>query len=269
MADLSDVENAMVFEVTAALYPQGVAQASAVGSTCRVYRGWPSTGGLNSDLAAGIVNVTVFPAIRPDELPGPYLDMSYTSTSSVALIATVTGQSVSFSGSVVGNQTVGLLVDRRPFSLKTNAGDTLENIAANLVLLIGAERIVTVSGATLTIPGAGTLMARVVTNATVLQGLRRQRKEIQVNCWCPTVVLRDAVCKIVDNALANSPFIELADDTKAHVLYTSTQVYDQSQNALLYRRDLYYRCEYTVISSAVATVMLFGKIFHNETESFV
>jgi hypothetical protein len=269
MADLSDVETAMVVEVTDALYPQGISQASIVATTCRVYRGWPLTASLNSDLAAGTVNVTVFPAVKPDEVPDAYFDRSYATISPTSLTASVVGASATISGLVADNQIVGLLVDGAPFSYLVTTSDTSDSIAANLTALIGATRIASVSGATITVPGVSAMTARVVTNATVSESLRRQRREIQVSCWCPSAALRDSVCQAVDLALTSSPFIALTDETKAHIRYVSTQVYDQSQNAMLYRRDLYYLCEYTMISGTTAPVMLFGDLFRNGNSAFV
>jgi hypothetical protein len=269
MADLSDVENALVLGVTNALYPQGVSQASIVAATCRIYRGWPLTASLNSDLAAGVVNVSVFPAARRDEVPDPYLDRSYTTISPASLSASITGQSVTFSGLVASNQTAGLLVDGVPFSYPVNASDTADSIAANIAVLISATRTVALSGPTVTIPGVIALTGRVVTNGTVSEELRRQRREIQVSCWCPSAALRDAVCQAVDLALTSSPFTTLTDGTMTHIHYVSTQVYDQSQNALLYRRDLCYLCEYAIITETIAPVMLFGDLLRNGNSSFL
>ena len=42
MADLADVETALVGLTTAALYPGGSAASSSVGADCRIYRGWPT-----------------------------------------------------------------------------------------------------------------------------------------------------------------------------------------------------------------------------------
>jgi hypothetical protein len=268
MADLSDVEDALVLEVTGALYPEGVTQVSVVGTTCRIYRGWPLTASLNSDLATGVVNVTVFPTSKRDEVPDPYLDQPYATSSPASLIASVTGQSVTFSGLVESNQVVGLLVDGIPFSYPVGVSDTTDSIAANLAAPIGATRAVAISGSTVTIPGVITLIGRVVANGSVSEQLRRQRREIQVSCWCPTAALRDTVCQAVDLALTSTPFQALTDGTKAHIHYVSTQVYDQSQNALLFRRDLCYLCEYTIISESVAPAMLFGDLDRNGNSSF-
>jgi hypothetical protein len=234
-----------------------------------VYRGWPIPAALNSDLAANVVNVTIFPANRPDEVPDAYFDVPHASLPVVSLIATTMAQSVTFSGVIAANQVVGLLVDGMPYAYNTISGDTLDSIAANLTALIAANRIAILSGSTITIPDVTTLIARVFMNATVSRSLRRQRKEIQVAAWCPSPTLRDSVCGSIDLAFAGSSFISLVDDTTAHVQYVSTQVYDQSQNALLYRRDLCYKFEYTTIGVNISPVMLFGDLIDNATTSFL
>src|SRR5258706_60516 len=65
MADLSDVEQAIVNTITALVYPTGTGNPSAVlndaGSPMpvRLYRGWPIAASLDADLAAGTVNISV------------------------------------------------------------------------------------------------------------------------------------------------------------------------------------------------------------------
>jgi len=132
MADLSDVETAIVSQAIAALYPDGLSQPSAVAATCRIYRGWPTPAGLNADLAAGTVNVTVFPSSEPDEVPDSYFDMVYAVTPPSALLATVAGQSVTLSGVISANQTIGLLVDGVPFLYGIGRTDSLNSIAGSL-----------------------------------------------------------------------------------------------------------------------------------------
>ena len=269
MADLSDVEIAIVAEVIGAVYPDGIMQPSVVGVTCRVYRGWPSPAGLNSDLADGSVNVTVFPANAIDEVPEAYYNEKHANIPSTSLVATVTGQTVEISGIVGNNEIVGLLIDGVPFSYSVGEHDTTGSIAANLAALIRVDRISVLSGTMVTVPGTRALISRIVTNATVSRELRRQRREIQIICWCPSPTLRDSVCKIVDLTLAASSFIDLPDGTKSHGRYLSTQVYDQSTNALLYRRDLCYRFEYTTIVTTTVPVMLFGDLSSNGDSSFM
>jgi hypothetical protein len=158
------------------------------------------------------------------------------------------------------NEIIGLLVDGVPFYYRISLSDTPDSIAANLAAIVSAARPATLSGTTLTIPEAASLKARVVTDATVSRELRRQRRDVQISCWCPTTTLRDLVCNTIDMAMVSASFIALSDGTKARTRYLSTEVYDQSQNALLYRRDLRYSCEYATIARTTVPVMLFGEL---------
>ena len=51
--------------------------------------------------------------------------------------------------------------------------------------------------------------------------------------------------------------------SQAHIAYKNTTVFDQSQNASLYRRDLIYTAEYPTILSVSAPAMLFGDLALN------
>jgi hypothetical protein len=269
MADLSDVENAIVTLLNDALYTHGLSNASVVGAICRVYRGWPSPAALNSDLSAGVVNVTVFPSTSPDEVLEPYFDRPYALIPPASMEATVQGETVTFSGQIMARQIVGLLIDATPFIYNVIQGDSIQSVGANLAMSIRADRPATSSGSTLTIPGVMSLVARVAMNVPVSLSLRRQRRDIQINCWSPSPDLRDAVSAAMDLAMAEKSFIVLADNTQAHLRYRSTQLFDQSQNALLYRRDLCYSFEYTMTREMTASVMLFGSLVKNGKLRFV
>jgi hypothetical protein len=269
MADLADVEAAIVERVVDMLYPNGVSEASTVGATCRVYRGWPSPAGLNTDLAAGVANISIYPATSADEVLPPYLDVAYPTVLPDSLTFSANGQSLTLAGVIANSHAVGLLVDGIPYSCDISQSDTIQIVMANIAAAIRIDRVVTLTGTSLTIPGLKTLSARLITRATVSRGLRRQGKEVQVSCWCPSPALRDSISKAVDSGMANAAFLDLVDGTKARVRYVSTQVYDQSQNALLYRRDLCFMCEYTVIESTEAPIMLFGDLVTNGRNSLV
>jgi hypothetical protein len=53
------------------------------------------------------------------------------------------------------------------------------------------------------------------------------------------------------------------------MLYAGTTVFDQSQNARLYRRDLLYSVEYPTIISDTQPSMLFGDLVLNEVGRYV
>jgi hypothetical protein len=268
MADLSDIENALVALVVSALYPNGTDKDSAVGATCRIYRGWPVPAALNSDLASGVVNVTVFPAVSRDEVLPRYLDNVATMRQPVGLSVSVSGTTVAFGGQPGANEVAGILIDNIPYVYVLNAGDTASIVAASLAALIAADRPATCAGDTLTAPGASSVTARVVSRAASIQMIRRTRRDIQISAWCPSPLLRDSISTTVDTSLAGLTFIPIDDGTQARLVYLSTQVYDQSQNASLYRRDLVYQCEYTMITSVTSPTMLFGCLVDDGSVSY-
>ncbi len=259
MADQSDVESAIVTLASAALYPNGTSAASVPGVDCRVYRGWPNAAALDADLRAGVVNVTVFPG-QGGRVTTRYQQQWAANPVPATLSASVSGLTVSFGGTADLGQLAGILVDRRSYAYRTQLGDTPASVAANLATQARADQIVLLSGTTLTVPGAGTLLARVVADSLAQKEVRRQSQTFRVTCWCPTPASRDAAAVTIDQALAGMPFIDLADGTRGWLTYAGTVVFDQSQDALLYRRDLLYSVEYGTMLSSMQPAMLFGQI---------
>lgn len=258
MADISDVEGALAGVVTSILYPTGSAQASIVGSLCRIYRGWPAPATLNADLAAGVVNVTVNGDNDAGRTTTRYLQQWQTRPNSPGTTVAVSGQTLSVSGAPVIGDAVGVVVDGVPYSYRVAVGDSLELIAANLGQAIQARRIANYQGITVTIPGARAVTARVVCDSAASVETRRQEIEVRIACWCPTPSARDAVGSAIDTELSGMAFVRLADGTQARMSYRNTQSYDQSQNALLYRRDVVYTIEYATIDTDMLPSMLFG-----------
>ena len=259
MADQSDVEAALVGAVAAALYPQGVAAPSLLGAVARVYRGWPGQAALAADLAEGAVNITVFPdpagQVNTSRWPDQWRQ---TATVVPTLAVTVAGVTAVFSGSADPGQVAGLLVDNEAVVHRTVAGDTAQSVAAVLGSYLRPRRVVQLAGAALTVPGAGSLIGRVVADQPGLRQTRRQRQNFRVTCWCPDPATRDAAGAAVDAALSASAFIPLADGTAGRLRFVSSALFDQSADAALFRRDLVYSVDYATTAAELLPVMIFG-----------
>lgn len=266
MADIADVEAALVGLVTLALYPNGMVAPSSVDASCRIYRGWPTPAGLDADLKAGTANVSIFPDGAPGRIMTRYPAEWHGRPAEPTLIASVAGAGVTFAGSADPGQVAGILVLGRTFAYRTVAGDTPASVAANLATLIRARQIVLLAGSTLTIPGASNIIARVVADAPALREVRRQSHDIRISCWCPTPAMRDSVAGAVDGALATVNFIRLPDTSFGRIEYKNTAVFDQSQSAILYRRDLIYLVEYPTIATSSQSSMIFGDLVLNGTD---
>jgi hypothetical protein len=257
------VENALVSLVAGALYPNGTDAASVPGPDCRIYRGWPTSAGLDKDLADGKINVTVFPGSGAGRTTTRYAEQWVGPQSQPALTIVVAGTSVTFGGRAENGQIAGILVDGRPYAYRTRTGDTPELVAANLAAMARDKSVVQLSRCTLTVAGAGSLLARVVADAPVQQEVRRQEQDFRAICWCPTPASRDAAATAIDSALSGIRFLTLSDGTQGRMIYSGTTVFDQSQNASLYRRDLMYSVEYATIIAATQPAMLFGNLVLN------
>jgi hypothetical protein len=263
MADQSDVEQALAGLILSRVYPNGIDQPSALGADCRIYRGWPIPAALDADLASGVVNITVFPAGAPAEITTRYTQEWTGQPPTPSLTVSVAGNQVTFGGIAAEGQVAGVLADRLSYAYRLQSGDTLELVAANLAALIRKDGIVNLNGSSFVIPGPSTITARVVADATVQKEIRRQRQSFQIACWCPDPGIRDAAAVLIDEMLVRLSFMTIGDDVQARIMYQGTSVYDQSQNALLYRRDLLYNIEYPTIVTDLNPAMLFGDLTIN------
>ena len=259
MADQSDVENALVSTITNVLYPNGSSSGGALAQTVKIYRGWPNTASLRTDLAAGTLNVTVFPKADTSRNTTRWVEgLMRTGNVTPSLTVNVIGSSATFAGSAGTGQLAGLLVDSLAVVHRTVAEDTPELVAAALAELIRTQRIALVNGATITVPGVGLLLGRIVADQPVLCWTRSQLQQFRISCWCPDPTSRDSVASTIDNALSSISFIALNDGSSGRLRYVATTEFDQSQDAALYRRDLVYSVDYLTTISNTLPSMIFG-----------
>lgn len=268
MADEADVEAALVTLVATALYPNGTSEPSVPGPDCRIYRGWPNSAALDADLAAGRINVTVFPTSEPTRITTRYSQEWLGAAPTPTLAVAARDNAVTFSGSADLGQIAGILADEHTYAYRTQAGDTPPLVAANLASQARSNWVVQLAGSTITICGAAHVVARVAADASMCKEVRRQEQVMRITCWCPTPSSRDATAVAIDQSLAGLTFIDLPDSSSARIIYDGTAVFDQSQDALLYRRDLLYRLEYPTIISDSQPTMLFGDLALNAAQFF-
>lgn len=182
MADLSDVEEALLRLAAEVLYPEGASAPSILGRACRLYRGFPQGAALDADLVAGISHVSVFPEARPQAVTTRYPDRWERISAVVpGLTVTVQGRSATVAGSAHEGQVAGLMVDGMAVVHRTAQGDTPEMVAAVLATYLRTRKIVTVEGATLTVAGSGPMVGRVVADQTMRRETRRQRQVIRLS----------------------------------------------------------------------------------------
>ena len=267
MADLSDVEQEIVTLVYKAIHPDSTNSPNAIDFPCRVFRGWPTPAGLNADLQAGIANVTVFPdddlGVTINHFGATWYDQQIPAT----FFGKVDGYSVIFSGEIEREALIGLLVDGQSFVHRATVGESPTVVASTLASLISSTRPAQATNARILVPDSHALSVRIGEAANCYHEIRRQHRQIRVASWCNNPLRRDKIASHIDRILATCTFVELPDSAKGRLTYRGTMVYDQAQNALLYRRDLLYTAEYPTTISRTLTPMVFGELALNVRHS--
>lgn len=273
MADISDVNDALVARIAQALYPQGTGAPSVVGVPVLVHAGWPTANDLDTDLNAlarghstGRLRVSVFPTAservttryardwRLSAPPVPTLTAAIngqTINGQAINGQAINGQQITLGGAVTSPQNVMAMVEGRPYVYAVRPGDTLASVATGLAALIpGAVS----AGAVISVPeGLALTAARIGACGTSVQVLRSQERVMQITVWADCEQRRSAVAGVVDLALAQTDFLALPDGTAARLVYRGSPIDDMAQKALLYRRDLLYSVDYATTVSETET----------------
>jgi hypothetical protein len=165
MATLSDLRAVIAQLVGELLYPGGVPAGSnppspVAGVPVCVFQGWPERGAVDADLAAGLVNVSVYAqggGVNTSRYPVEDVPIALTPPT---LSWTVAGTEATLAGTVATPQNVGLLVDGRAYLYGVQAGDTPASIAASLATLVAAVQPASATGPVVSIPGSRSVIGR-------------------------------------------------------------------------------------------------------------
>jgi hypothetical protein len=265
MADISDVETAILDRIAAILYPDGTAQGSALTDPAtgasvpaRLYRGAPQPAALSADMRAGMLDISirregearsttrVFPAWKPLPVAPPTLTVS------------VGGDAVLFGGTPAAGYNAAVVADGAGYVHAVQAGDTPASIAAALALQIGGAA--SSSGGTLTIPGAADIGATIGTTGTVLKEVARQIRPLQLILWAPGPPVRDAAAKLIVPVLRDTPRLALPDGSGCRLMTGGDGDDDDSAaKEQVWRRVVPIPVEYpTTLTMGAATVAIFA-----------
>ncbi len=259
MADQSDVEIALQSIIAGKLYPNGADEASIIGNICRVYRGAPSAPTLGADIATGVLNISVMAREGVKNTTRYPRIWRPAATIPASLIVTVSQVSVSFTGQCLLGQVVGLIIDGSIYAYSVQNSDSTTTLASNIAQhLRTAGWLVAYAGNIITIPGAHSVVGRVVAGAVSFQEIKRQSQEFQISLWCPDPDSRDAAAPLIDQALSSANFIALKDGSFGRITFSGSEVSDQASDATLFKRQLLYLVEYPTTLVQITPAMLFG-----------
>ena len=252
MADLTDVQSALVAEIAQALYPNGTAQSSAVSAACKVYPGWPVSASLDTDMAAGAVNISVFGtqmARAVTQMPAVWQTVGITATQ---LLATVAGLTITLSGTITTPQAVTVLQGSQAWSYAVQATDSLPSICTGLAALIPGA---TSNGSTLTLASGPAPVVRFAQPATVLQEVGRQKQIFQVSVWAPNPALRAAVASLIDPQIRVNYRLTMPDGSAAEVRFVGSADDDSLDKRVTFVRHLRYEVEFATTQTQTTTTV--------------
>jgi hypothetical protein len=262
MADIYDVEMALVDAVALLLYPDGPSQPSAVAAPAKVYRGWPIAAELDKDLKRGAVNVSVFNAEgveRDMTIYGRDEEVMVAPTSTLAW--TVSGDTATLSGVLSSGQAIGYSLRGVVYAVIADSGDTLATLVGRLAAQIQGA-VASADSFLLQHLADGRLA--VSTIGVTAEEVGRTEREFIVTVWAPSDPLRVAVAKAIGTPLRAATFLRLADGTAGKIRYSRSMNVDLEQKDGIYRRDFRYWVEYPdVVLQTVPGVGIVN--FQNQT----
>ena len=265
MADLSDLENAIVAQVALALFPAaylpGALAASNTGVSVKLYRGWPEQTQLMQDLQAGNAHVSVFAEPNATRNTTRYLRVwqQENSPATPTLTATVSGSTVTFGGTGGAGQVAGVQfgpgVAPKAFGFRLGATDTPNTVAAAFAALISGA---SAAGAVLTLP-LTPVIAEVGADTKAILETRREIQVERVSVWASNPSARDALCSLIDSQLTLVRNLQFPDGSVSNVFgYRGTYQNDYPARDRIWRRDLCYDVEYPTTVTMTVPAMLFG-----------
>ena len=267
MPDQADVEQALASFIAGALYPEGEAGAAAVGTLCRVYRGFPVAAPLEQDLLAGVAHVTVQPIADSVRTTTRYASEWVGAAPACPLMAQSDGVTATFNGVAGPGLVAGVLVDGKAYVWRVTDASTPGIVAAVLADMVRSDRPATLSGTTVAFPGARQVVARAVSDGEGGQELRRQEARFRVTLWCPSPDIRDTLGAFVDLALAGVAFLDVGG-WGCRVRASGGVSHDEGAAVPVWRRDLVYRIEYPTVLESRLPAMLFGAGSVNGSEYY-
>jgi hypothetical protein len=257
--------------------PGSVVSSPVSRSLVRIYRGWPKSSVLNSDLASGVSTISIFPVAGATRRTTRYIPQWHSfPVPDPTFDASVSGHTVSFGGSAGAiGQVVGIILGDKVYAYRLQPTDTPISVAAMFARIVPNA---TAAGAALTIATNNLVIARIGVDTKSILETRRQDQHIWVTIWSPTPHDRDVLSGAVDDGLANlqddwgrlTYEIPLADGSSGELRYFSSHTDDAPQQDNLWRRDLRYLVSYpTIMTQATPAVISTGGTVETGTASFI
>lgn len=259
MADQSDIEQAIVDAVAAILYPGGQPSAAQSGGAVRVYRGAPVPAALTADMAADVAHVAVMAVPDTARAATRFPDRWILgSAPRPTLAARVDGTVVTFEGAADPGQIAAILVDGRGALCRTRAGDTPATVAQRTAADLAAMREAVAAGASVMLPSARRIVARVFTDADAVRETRRVIELFRLTVYAPGPDQRDRIGAALESGMAELDFLPMPDNTTARIRFAARGASDREAAAGVFIRQISYAVDYATTTRAMLPRLAIG-----------
>lgn len=252
MATITDIYEALITQITNAIYPNGTAQPSIINTDVTRRPGYPDPNRLDVLLSQGKAHVAVDLVPNMQRNKTRFLLAWETVSIEIAtLFLTVSNnQTITVTGSVTAGENCLVCVNAVNYIYTVMAGDTLNSIASALSALIPNASAV---NNIITINGAYKISTFIGTQGTAIRELKRQEAIFQVSIYAPTPDTREILGAAIETLLAEPEnfYLEFFNDKPARIIWHGTQDYDALQKVLIYKRVINYCIEYATTKKVI------------------
>lgn len=243
MASLSQVLSTLTGHVTTAIYPDGTSSPSVANVDTTIISAFPIRNEIDAILNMDKALVAVIPTTKNKIVTKFERVFQDVEISEATITAVVNGATITIGGTVSIPQSVVAIVNSSTYSYKVLEDDTLEDIAANLTLLIPGA---TCLGTVITLDNPYRVTVRIATGGVAALELSRQERIFSICCWTTSLDVRDALLASVDEYLKLNFRLILPDNFYCMVwpMETAQPLQDSLQKQRMIIGNAEYKIQY-------------------------
>ncbi|MFT8806299.1 MAG: hypothetical protein ABF856_14275 [Acetobacter aceti] len=275
MATVSGIEQQIAQAIYDYIYPQnslGILK-SIINQDVKICRGWPQEVELSEDLMseAGISWITVNQ--QPDQTKNKtrygrqWKPIDSNSSFGLSVNNVIDSlYKVEFIGSALQNGLAGVVIGEVSYPVIVTSAQSSETVSENIYNIIKKTYSDSIEISASTLSSSDLRITGFCgKNITMYQELSRLEETFCTSIFSPSIIERDNVENAVTISLLSSDLLSNPTFDRGAIFFKDRKIYDNNLNANLYRVDLLWTIEFSIISMASYPPMLWPSIDINKT----
>lgn len=277
MASVSEIEGIISQVIYDYIYPEnsnGILN-SILNEDVKICRGWPQEVELSKDLmsASAISWVTV------NQQPGHTKNKTrygrqwktLDADSSFGLSVnnfTDSSYKVEFTGSSLRNGLAGIVIEESAYPVVVQSGQASDTVTNNIYELVKADYStkISIEGSTITSQPGLTVKGFCGKNVTMYQEISRLEDTFCTSIFSPSIIERDNIENAVMESLLLSNILSNPTFDRGTINFQDRKLYDNNLNANIYRVDIMWSIEFSIISTISCPPLLWPSLDVNSLD---